>query len=150
MIIRKATLDDIEGIYEVEEDCFSVPWSRNSIKMDLMEAERTLYFVLEENQEIVGYGGAWIVLDEGQITNIAVKNKYRRSGNGAVLVRKLVRELFKKGMTEIFLEVRQSNTAALVLYRRFGFSVKGIRKNYYTDPIEDAYIMSLGKEEQDI
>lgn len=150
MIIRKATLDDIEGIYEVEEDCFSVPWSRNSIKMDLMEAERTLYFVLEENQEIVGYGGAWIVLDEGQITNIAVKNKYRRSGNGAVLVRKLVRELFKKGMTEIFLEVRQSNTAALVLYRRFGFSVKGVRKNYYTDPIEDAYIMSLGKEEQDI
>lgn len=150
MIIRRADSTDTEGIYEVELDCFSVPWSKNSIEQDVSDTDRTMYYVLEENNEIIGYGGAWMVVDEGQITNIAVKKAFRRSGNGVALVRKLLRELFKQGMSEIFLEVRQSNVAALTLYRRMGFTVKGIRKNYYTEPIEDAYIMSLEKEEPSV
>ena len=88
------------------------------------------------------------MLDEGQITNIAIAPEYRRDGYGAMMTRKLIKELFNKGMNEIFLEVRISNVAALTMYRRLGFTVKGLRKNYYTDPVEDAYIMSLIKEEE--
>ena len=76
-----------------------------------------------------------------------MRKDYRRDGYGAMITRKLVKECFKRGMTEIFLEVRISNLAALALYRRLGFAVKGLRKDYYSEPTEDAYIMSLVKEE---
>lgn len=147
LIIRKAAIEDGEAVYEVEKDCFSVPWSMESILSDLEDEERALYLVVEKDDEVIGYGGAWLVADEGQITNIAIKRAYRRQGFGAMMTRKLVKEIFKAGMNEIFLEVRTSNMPALSLYRRLGFTVKGVRKAYYIDPVEDAYIMSLQKEE---
>lgn len=145
--IRPAVLSDCEGLYAVEVDCFSIPWSKESIEADLAAGERALYYVIEVAGEIIGYAGAWLVADEGQITNIAVKKAFRREGYGAILTRKIQKELFKRGAEEIFLEVRLSNVAALELYRRLGFTVKGIRKNYYQEPVEDAYVMSVSKEE---
>lgn len=149
LVLRRATLDDAEAIYEVEKACFSTPWSMESIEAELNEDmhDQRLYLVAEEDGRIVAYAGAWLVLDEGQITNIAVIPDARRQGIGAMITRKLVRLLFEASMTEIFLEVRLSNLGALAMYRRLGFTVKGIRKNYYTDPVEDAYIMSRTKEE---
>ncbi len=148
MRIRRATIEDVPAIYGVEEDCFSVPWSMESITNDLVHNPKSLYLVVEVDGAVVGYGGAWIVADEGQITNIAIKKEFRRDGYGGRLVRRLLKEIFKESVAEVFLEVRFSNVAALALYRRFGFTVKGIRKQYYTDPVEDAYIMSLLKEEE--
>lgn len=147
MSLRRADIEDVDAIYAVEIDCFSIPWSKQSIEDDLISEERTLYYVLEDGGEVIGYAGAWMVAGEGQITNVAVKKSFRQDGNGTMLVRKLVRELFRKGMVEVFLEVRISNVAALTLYRRLGFTVKGIRKAYYDNPEEDAYIMSLDKED---
>lgn len=118
-----------------------------SITTELTETEQRLYLVAEEDGHIIGYAGAWLVLDEGQITNIAIHPEFRREGYGAMLTRKLIKELFKRGMSEIFLEVRISNVAALTMYRRLGLTVKGVRKNYYTEPVEDAYIMSIIREE---
>ena len=146
MEVRLATIDDAHAIYEIEQQSFSVPWRLESVLAELEGAANKLYMVCEENH-IVGYAGAWLVYDEGQITNIAILPSARGKGYGSKLTKQLIDECFSRGMHEIFLEVRISNLAALAMYRNLGFSVKGIRKEYYSEPTEDAYIMSLVSEE---
>lgn len=148
MTVRRATIEDAKEIFAIEMDCFSVPWSLDSIEAELINQEKKLYYVIEDTEGVVGYAGAWLVYDEGQITNIAIRPSARRQGFGATLTRALIEECFKRDMHEIFLEVRISNLSALSLYRQLGFTVKGMRKNYYSEPKEDAYIMSLIKEER--
>lgn len=147
MIVRRATIEDAKEIFAIEMECFSVPWSLDSIETELLNEDKKLYYVVEDANGVVGYAGAWLVYDEGQITNIAIRPSARRQGFGAKLTSALIEECFKRGMHEIFLEVRISNLSALSLYRKLGFTVKGMRKNYYSEPKEDAYIMSLIKEE---
>ena len=147
MDIRLATIDDAHAIYEIEQQSFSVPWSLESVLTELEGTANKLYMVICEENHIVGYAGAWLVYDEGQITNIAILPSARGKGYGSKLTKRLIEECFSKGMHEIFLEVRISNLAALAMYRNLGFSVKGIRKDYYSEPTEDAYIMSLVSEE---
>ena len=147
MTVRRATIEDAKEIFAIEMECFSVPWSLDSIETELLNEDKKLYYVVEDANGVVGYAGAWLVYDEGQITNIAIRPSVRRQGYGAKLTSALIEECFKRGMHEIFLEVRISNLSALSLYRKLGFTVKGMRKNYYSEPKEDAYIMSLIKEE---
>ena len=147
MTVRRAMIEDAKEIFAIEMECFSVPWSLDSIETELLNEDKKLYYVIEEANGVVGYAGAWLVYDEGQITNIAIRPSARRQGFGAKLTSALIEECFKRGMHEIFLEVRISNLSALSLYRQLGFTVKGMRKNYYSEPKEDAYIMSLIKEE---
>ena len=147
MTVRRATIEDAKEIFAIEMECFSVPWSLDSIETELLNEDKKLYYVVEDANDVVGYAGAWLVYDEGQITNIAIRPSARRQGFGAKLTSALIEECFKRGMHEIFLEVRISNLSALSLYRQLGFTVKGMRKNYYSEPKEDAYIMSLIKEE---
>ena len=147
MTVRRATIEDTKEIFAIEMECFSVPWSLDSIETELLNEDKKLYYVVEDANGVVGYAGAWLVYDEGQITNIAIRPSARRQGFGAKLTSALIEECFKRGMHEIFLEVRISNLSALSLYRKLGFTVKGMRKNYYSEPKEDAYIMSLIKEE---
>lgn len=147
MTVRRATIEDAKEIFAIEMECFSVPWSLDSIETELLNEDKKLYYVIEDTNGVVGYAGAWLVYDEGQITNIAIRPSARRQGFGAKLTSSLIEECFKRGMHEIFLEVRISNLSALSLYRQLGFTVKGMRKNYYSEPKEDAYIMSLIKEE---
>ncbi len=147
MTVRRATIEDAKEIFAIEMECFSVPWSLDSIETELLNEDKKLYYVVEDANGVVGYAGAWLVYDEGQITNIAIRPSARRQGFGAKLTSALIEECFKRGMHEIFLEVRISNLSALSLYRKLGFTVKGMRKNYYSEPKEDAYIMSLIKEE---
>ena len=147
MTVRRATIEDAKEIFAIEMECFSVPWSLDSIEIELLNEDKKLYYVIEDANGVVGYAGAWLVYDEGQITNIAIRPSARRQGFGAKLTSALIEECFKRGMHEIFLEVRISNLSALSLYRQLGFTVKGMRKNYYSEPKEDAYIMSLIIEE---
>lgn len=147
MTVRRAMIEDAKEIFAIEMECFSVPWSLDSIETELLNEDKKLYYVIEDANGVVGYAGAWLVYDEGQITNIAIRPSARRQGFGAKLTSALIEECFKRGMHEIFLEVRISNLSALSLYRKLGFTVKGMRKNYYSEPKEDAYIMSLIKEE---
>ena len=147
MTVRRATIEDAKEIFAIEMECFSVPWSLDSIEIELLNEDKKLYYVVEDANGVVGYAGVWLVYDEGQITNIAIRPSARRQGFGAKLTSALIEECFKRGMHEIFLEVRISNLSALSLYRQLGFTVKGMRKNYYSEPKEDAYIMSLIKEE---
>lgn len=147
MEIRLAAIDDAQVIYDIEQQSFSVPWSLESVLAELEGADNKLYMVICEDNHIVGYAGAWLVYDEGQITNIAIIPSVRGKGYGSKLTKQLIDECLTRGMKEIFLEVRISNLAALAMYRNLGFSVKGIRKDYYSEPKEDAYIMSLVSEE---
>ena len=94
----------------------------------------------------MGYAGIWVVLDEGQITNVAVRHDLRGHGYGEELLRKVMETAWNKGCTDIFLEVRFSNLAAQGLYRKVGYSVLSVRKKYYSEPEEDAYVMGCRKE----
>ena len=147
MEIRLATVDDAQSIYDIEQQSFSVPWSLESVLAELEGADNKLYMVICEDEHIVGYAGAWLVYDEGQITNIAIFLPPVVKGYGSKLTKELIEECLNRGMHEIFLEVRISNLPALAMYRNLGFTVKGIRKEYYSEPKEDAYIMSLVSEE---
>ena len=146
VIVRKAVRTDDKGIFEVEQDSFSIPWSLQAVQREL-ESERALYYVLEqEDGTSVGYAGLWQVLDEGQITNIALRKEFRHQGYGELLVRVLMEAAWEAGCTEIFLEVRISNQVAIHLYRKLGYEVLSVRKHYYSDPVEDAYVMDCKKE----
>lgn len=146
VIVRKAVRTDDKGIFEVEQDSFSIPWSLQAVQREL-ESERALYYVLEqEDGTIVGYAGLWQVLDEGQITNIALRKEFRHQGYGELLVRVLMEAAWEAGCTEIFLEVRISNQGPIHLYRKLGYEVLSVRKHYYSDPVEDAYVMDCKKE----
>lgn len=142
MVIRKGTKEDIEAIYAIELESFSVPWSLESITKEL-ENEMAYYVVAEEDGQVLGYAGLWDVVGEGQITNIAVRPSGRRKGIGKKLVEGLIAYGKEKGLEVLILEVRQSNEAAIKLYTGAGFKDIGKRKNYYTKPTEDAILMAL-------
>lgn len=142
MVIRKGTKEDIEAIYDIELESFSVPWSLESITKEL-ENEVAYYVVAEEEGQVLGYAGLWDVVGEGQITNIAVRPSGRRKGVGKKLVEGLITYGKEKGLEVLILEVRESNEAAIKLYSGVGFKDIGKRKNYYTKPTEDAILMAL-------
>ena len=140
MHIRRMTLEDVESVYALSKECFSEPWSLESIKQEVNNAVAS-YFVAEQENVIVGYVGLWHVLDEGEVINIAVSTQVRRQGIGEALMQQLFEEAKKYLLTIIHLEVRKSNTAARRLYEKYGFKEIAVRKGYYHHPLEDAIIM---------
>lgn len=150
MAVRPAQASDIEAVCCVELASFTAPWSRESITEDMLHNKNARYMVVENGEkEIVGYGSAWVVFDEAQIMNIAVLPTQRRHGYGEELVEVLLSHMWKEAVHQVFLEVRRSNVSALSLYEKMGFITQGIRKNYYQNPVEDAYIMLLSKKEDE-
>ncbi|WP_058486303.1 ribosomal protein S18-alanine N-acetyltransferase [Defluviitalea phaphyphila] len=131
----------INKVYEIEKLCFSMPWSKESLRKEIEENDLAYYILVLDGDDIAGYAGMWIILDEGHITNIAVHPKFRGKGFGELLVNSLIKECKKRKLTSITLEVRKSNTIAINLYTKFGFKNKGVRKRYYEDTGEDAIIM---------
>ncbi|MGL4361814.1 MAG: ribosomal protein S18-alanine N-acetyltransferase [Cellulosilyticaceae bacterium] len=140
-----ATIKDLESILVLENQVFSVPWSEESIKSEL-ENDVATYFVAEEEGQVIGYSGIWHVHPEGQITNVAVHADYRRRGLGRNLMETLLDNGVKKGITNYYLEVRESNINAINLYKSIGFKEVGRRKNYYKKPNEDALVLALYRE----
>lgn len=138
-MIRYFKSGDQKAIAEIENECFSAPWTEAAV---LASANSDCTFVLfEKDGAPVGYAGLQTVLDEGYITNIAVKKEFRRQG----IAKALIQELFKKldgELSFISLEVRASNLAAINLYSLLGFKNEGVRKNFYQAPKEDALIMT--------
>lgn len=134
------TAEHLPAVAELERLCFAEPWSEKSLS--ILTAPGGVGFVaLSATGEICGYSGMLTVLDEGQITDIAVLPACRRCGIGGALVSDLLQFARDAALTEITLEVRVSNEAAIALYRRAGFFVCGERKNFYRMPVENAYLM---------
>ena len=139
----KITLLLAEHIREVallEKECFVEPWSEKSLEMLLGDSGFGIVALIDD--KVVGYGGVMIALDEGQITDIAVRGEYRRRGIGMEIVKQMIKESAKRGLSVIFLEVRESNRAARELYRACGFEECGVRKNFYRRPTESAVLMN--------
>ena len=109
----------------------------------VVQSERAEWITLRPGEEVVGYIVFWQIRDDVQINNIAVHPDCRGLGLGEALMRYAIAKSREAGAAFMTLEVRQSNTAALTLYKKLGFEVMGTRKNYYTKPDEDAYVMAL-------
>ncbi|MFB1052213.1 ribosomal protein S18-alanine N-acetyltransferase [Paraliobacillus sp. JSM ZJ581] len=141
VVIRQMTMDDIEQVKIIEEACFSVPWTEDIYQKELTENAYAAYYVIEKDRQIIGFCGLWIVIDEAQITNIAILPNYRGFGYGSYLFQYIINQAMLAGAVRLSLEVRVSNLVAQKLYRKFGLKPAGIRKNYYTDNNEDAMVM---------
>ncbi len=131
----------VERVLEIEALSFPMPWSRQSFEFELTENEFAYYIVALVNQQVVGYAGAWLVLDEAHITNVAVHPNFRGKKIGRLLMTELIRRVLVKGALKMTLEVRLSNHIAQKLYQSLGFEPMGRRKRYYSDNNEDAIIM---------
>ena len=144
----KAICEDMLGeIAELERLCFSLPWSETSLRILCSEGGVGFAVCDTESGRAVAYGGMLTVLDEAQITNIAVHPDYRRIGLGKRILRRLLGCCGERGITSCSLEVRESNSAARALYSGEGFSEVGRRKNFYSAPREDAVIMIWKRED---
>ncbi|MDR1209737.1 MAG: ribosomal protein S18-alanine N-acetyltransferase [Clostridiales bacterium] len=132
--------DHVDAVYAIELGSFSIPWTKGEFYREL-GSEHAVYLAASLGGEIVGYAGMWHIVNEGHITNVAVREDCRGQGVGGALVAGLLREAAKLGMIGVTLEVRAGNARAQALYSKFGFRPEGIRKNYYSDVREDAIIM---------
>lgn len=139
--IRKARLEDLDAIYLCESTCFVEAWSYSMLYDDIIENPNTRYLVVQKGDRVVGYGGMWIVLDEAHITNVCILPEYRGNGYAYALMQALQEEAIANEASSMTLEVRVSNKNALKLYKKCGFSIHGLRKRYYPNNGEDAYVM---------
>ena len=140
IIIRRMNMADVDGVAAVEAATFPTPWSRDAFASE-MKNVAARYMVAEKDGRIIGFAGAWIILDESHITNIAVLRDERGQGIGRALTEALLQYLSNLGAAYATLEVRKSNEVAQNLYKSLGFIKLGVRKRYYEDNGEDALIM---------
>ncbi len=141
--IEKLSPYHIDGLCEIENACFSEPWSRNSLAA-LTECDYAVYFVAtDEKDRVCGYCGMYTSFEVGAINNVGVLPEYRRNGIADKLLSELISYSKNNGITLITLEVRSSNTGAIALYEKHSFSLVGVRKNYYKKPTEDALLYNL-------
>ena len=134
--------DHLDEVAELERICFSTPWSRNMLAEELDNALSAFLVALDDDGRVVGYAGLQVVLDEGYITNVAVRPECRRNGIAAKLLQVFLDFAQANGLSFLTLEVRASNYGAIALYGSRGFRSVGRRRNYYEHPREDAVIMT--------
>jgi ribosomal-protein-alanine N-acetyltransferase len=141
-IERLQDVKQIDEILAIEHLSFTNPWTR---EMYLAEFKNRgvsyCYLAKNEDGTTVGFCSFWRVLDELHINNLAVAPAYRRTGAATALLARVLGDGVTMGASRATLEVRRSNDPARMLYERFGFSVAGVRRAYYTKPVEDAIVL---------
>lgn len=140
MICRLMNNEDIHEVGEIEKICFSSPWSEEEIRATFSRLD-SVYLVVEKDGAVIGYAAFFFVMDEANIINIGIKPEFRNQKAAENLMKLLFETAKHKSVAKIFLEVRESNKAALALYKKFGFKVEGIRKNFYSGPVENGIVM---------
>lgn len=138
--IRSAETPDAAAIWAVESRSFSDPWSLSGIG-EMLASANTRTLVAEADGAVAGFLVARSIREEGEILNLAVLPEHRRRGLGRELLTAGLDWLSKGGVREVYLEVRQSNAAALAMYRARGFRPVGVRTDYYRNPREDALVL---------
>ena len=136
MKIQKLTPDYVSAVAEIEKCCFSNPWSETAVNAELENHCSEIYIALVDGTA-AGYANIYTVLDEMDIVRVAVLPEYRRQGIAAEILKTVLAE--KQGT--VYLDVRESNHPAISLYKSLGFVDTGVRKNYYTNPTENAILM---------
>jgi ribosomal-protein-alanine N-acetyltransferase len=138
--IRFMEKKDIEQILLIEQRSFPAPWTSKAYYSELQN-KFARYFVLLEQERVIGYAGMWLFAGESHITTIAVHPDYRSRGYGRMLMATLIEYSKEHHADTMILEVRVSNSSAIRLYSSMGFKRIGIRKNYYIETHEDAIVM---------
>ena len=138
--IREMQESDVAAAAQIEAENFSIPWKEADF-LGAVKDEKALYLVAYVDKAMAGYIGMWMVLDEGEITNVSVKKEYQGQKIGRALLEKLEILGRIKGVSSYFLEVRESNQNARRLYESCGFSVLSVRKNFYEEPVENGVVM---------
>jgi len=139
---RLASAADLDGVLAIEEASFNNPTTREWYEGELKRPEVCFIYVLRTpDSPVSGFCAFWLVAEQAHINNLAVRPELRSRGLGTLLLEAIIVEAAHLGASLLTLEVRQSNEPALRLYERAGFHQAGLRKNYYTNPIEDALIL---------
>ena len=141
IVIRRMHIGDVDAVTEIETAVFPRPWTRADFVKEMTQNKCARYLVAESDGALVAYAGAWVVLDECHITNIAVAEEERGHGYGEKLITALMQYVSNLGAAWADLEVRVSNERAQHLYAKAGFISIGKRKRYYEDNGEDAFLM---------
>ena len=166
-VVTPMTLDDVPTIAEIERAVFTMPWSSNAFRYEISHNRFAAYLALryrpwmgrvepsprqpvwrrtspdQLDRSILGYGGLWMMVDEGHVCTLGVRAEWRGRGLGELLLLSLIEAAYERGANEVTLEVRESNLVAQSLYGKYGMQVIGRRRGYYTDNREDALIMSV-------
>jgi [ribosomal protein S18]-alanine N-acetyltransferase len=143
LVERLATPEDLDGVMAIEEASFNNPTSREWYEGELQRPEICFIYVLRTaSNPVAAFCAFWLVADQAHINNLAVRPELRGQGLGTQLLEVIIVEAANRGADILTLEVRQSNEPARRLYERSGFFQAGVRKNYYTNPVEDALILN--------
>lgn len=141
LAIRRMRQDDVPFVAELEKQTFTDAWSENAL-LETLAQKQTILLTAFEDKKLIGYVILYYVLEEGEIARIAVSPEHRRQGVGARLLLELESLCMDNGISKLLLDVRESNTSAYAFYEDHGFVKDGIRKNFYTEPKENAILMS--------
>jgi ribosomal-protein-alanine N-acetyltransferase len=141
-IARVTSTADLDDVLQVERASFTNPWTYDMYAWELQNSNISFLYVLRtEDGAVAAFCSFWLIFEELHINNLAVRPDYRRQGYGTALLRYILAEGARLGARRATLEVRQSNDVALTLYKRLGFVIAGVRKNYYVNPVEHALIL---------
>ena len=140
--ICDVTAAHIPQIEQLEKQCFSLPWTTELLQSQMKDAQHEFIAALAPDGTVLGYVGMMYVLDEGYISNVAVSPDYRRQGIADALIDRLCAICETLQLSFMTLEVRSGNVPAIALYEKHGYTVVGLRRNYYERPKEDALIMT--------
>jgi ribosomal-protein-alanine N-acetyltransferase len=144
LAIERMTAADIAAVTRIERASFSTVWPSEAFYNELSTNKLAHYFVGRFGDRVVGYGGIWVILEDSHITTVAVDPEFRGRRFGEVLLLRLIDEAIERGAAWMTLEVRESNTVAQKLYRKYGFTTVTMRTGYYSDDNESALIMWAG------
>ena len=138
--LRDMVAADVPAVVAIERASYTMPWSDATFR-GLLRRRDAEMVTAEAGGTVIGYAAFWCVVDQGELGNVAVSAEWRGLGLGARLVEDILRRAARRGVREVFLEVRPSNTVARQLYERLGFRPVGRRRNYYQAPVEDAIVL---------
>ena len=142
LIARMHPTNDLDAVVALEATCFTNPWTREMIVWEFEHSDVSHFFVVRVAEHgVIAYCSFWLLFDELHLNNLAVQPAWRRQGAATALLTELFREGARLGAHRATLEVRPSNTAALRLYERLGFTVAATRRDYYTNPAEPALVL---------
>ena len=142
VVVEPMRLDDLPAVHRIERASFTSPWPEHAYRSELETNRLAHYLVARVGDQVVGYGGMWLMVDEAHITTFAIHPAWRRQRIGERLLLAFLDLAVDRDAHEATLEVRLSNLAARRLYEKYGFRPVGLRPRYYSDDHEDALIMT--------
>lgn len=140
-VARRMVVDDVARVASIEAEAFTSPWRSDTFHTLLRRPGAELWVLEDAAVGVVAYAVLWCILDQAELANIAVTSGHRRRGYGRRLLDLMLNVARERGVKSVYLEVRASNHGAATLYRDFGFTHLGVRRDYYDSPVEDAILM---------